>query len=470
MILDSFYLLFKTDASGASGDIKKLDDQISSLAAKGKKRSEQEDKELKELRKQRALTLQDLKDQQTQLDKIGQSFGDLAINALGALAAFASFNGAKNGILDAQKFNAHIATQSKVLEQNADDLRAYAAVYASFGGNADAFIKKQEDAAHSVIKNGIIYKNVAGYYNELRNQIKGLTHDQQLLFFSKLDNTDIIEQAMLMDDAYEKNIKTHRELAVATHDDYEEAVKFMHASEDAGTAFTTAYTRLGTDILPKISYGLNLLNEHFKDLEKEQGGIENFFIKVAAAATLLVAPLRVIGASLLVASEVGQAVTDVATGSRKSVLAGLSQSAADEIDKYWYGPKIGSPEYENAQKNAATVPVPVMPVSIVDKNGKEADAGSLASILYPDDPGYLDNKPFTPQESLAQNSDVVNQISTGNAGSNQTSISPALNVKIDSIKIDTQASDGDSIAQEFSTTLKGHLDDMWADFNDGIDR
>ena len=46
MILDTFYLLFRTDIPAAvEKDIKGLDKQISDLAAKGKKRSAEEEKE-----------------------------------------------------------------------------------------------------------------------------------------------------------------------------------------------------------------------------------------------------------------------------------------------------------------------------------------------------------------------------------------------------------------------------------------
>ena len=81
-------------------------------------------------------------------------------------------------------------------------------------------------------------------------------------------------------------------MADATEDDRKKAFEFEKAYGNAGTAFTYAFTRLDSDILPVVSKELGKLNDHIKKVEKEEGGIEAFFTEAAAAAGLLIPPLR----------------------------------------------------------------------------------------------------------------------------------------------------------------------------------
>jgi hypothetical protein len=122
-ILDTLYLLFKTDIPASAGkEVAALDKQLDELGKKGKKRSEEENKQYELLKKQRKDLLDETKQQQREVDKLADSFRGLAQNALGAVTAFATFSGLKSGILDAARFNADIATQADVTRQSADEL------------------------------------------------------------------------------------------------------------------------------------------------------------------------------------------------------------------------------------------------------------------------------------------------------------------------------------------------------------
>lgn len=467
MILDQFYLLFKTDASGASGDIKKLDDQISQLAAKGKKRSDQETLDLKEMRKQRALALQDLKDQQSELDKIGQSFSDIAVNALGALAAYASFSGIKNGVLDAAKLNSGLEVQAEITGQNIDELRAYSAAVQDAGGSSQGFIQTVDALTVAAAKSGVTFTKVGDLFDYYHNLVAGLDKGEQRRILTDLFRvTDPGAIALLekQNGDYRERIRLAKEISSASKEDYENARLFEQESSRAGSALTSIYTRLGSDILPTVSKALIEFRGYIKDLEGDQGGIEGFFTKVAAAATLLVAPLRAIAAGFLVASEVGQAITDVQTGSRESVLSHLSAGAAKEIDAYLYGPRIID----------QTKPIPAPPsgalkepkVTVTDANGNTYSGESIAEILKTINPSAANNSGTYrfPDTNVANSLSIPQYQNAGRSGM------PSLSVKIDSINIDTQATNGNTVAQEFSTALKGHLDDMWSDWNDGMDR
>src|ERR1700684_659048 len=104
-VLDTFYLLFKSDAKGAQADVAALDKQISALAAKGKSRNEAEVKELQALRKQRAEALRDIKDQTKATDELGGSFVKMVESGAQAATAFLALGAIKSGVLDATRLN-----------------------------------------------------------------------------------------------------------------------------------------------------------------------------------------------------------------------------------------------------------------------------------------------------------------------------------------------------------------------------
>lgn len=301
-VLDTWYLLFKTDIpKEASPEIARLDKQIDELSKKGKKRSEDENKQYEVLKKQRKQLLDDTKQQQRETDKLADSFGNIASNIIGAATAFATLGGLKSGILDAAKLNSTIYLQSKVTGQSADELRAYGAAIASFGGDAQSFVAAQKAMAQSAAESGITYKNVGAFLDSIHSQLQeadSLGEKQRILGLAHI--TDLPTQAFLeQNEEYAKSVELHKRLAAATHDDYLEAFKFEQASQDAGTAFSSAFTRLGTDILPVVTKELDKLNKHIKSVEQEKGGIEAFFTEAAAGAGLLIPPLRVISAAIL---------------------------------------------------------------------------------------------------------------------------------------------------------------------------
>ena len=82
-ILDTFYLLFKSDAGNVKTDMAAMEKQIDALREKGKKRSEQENKDLKELiARQKELT-DSVKDSQKETDKFVNSIADATAALVG---------------------------------------------------------------------------------------------------------------------------------------------------------------------------------------------------------------------------------------------------------------------------------------------------------------------------------------------------------------------------------------------------
>jgi polyhydroxyalkanoate synthesis regulator phasin len=139
-VLDTFYLLFKTDAPGAQQQAAALDKQLDELAKKGKKRSEEENKRFQELKKQRKELTDQLKEQQRETDRLGDSFQSMIQGAVGAVTAYASFGALKAQLVDANNLNKALLILGETYGLNAVKVKAYgAATERSTGISADAF-------------------------------------------------------------------------------------------------------------------------------------------------------------------------------------------------------------------------------------------------------------------------------------------------------------------------------------------
>ena len=333
--LDEFTIDFKTKAhSQTFAEIASIDKQLDAMEKKGKRRSDDESKQYQELKKRRKELLDETKQQQRETDKLADSFGKMAQNIIGAATGFATLSGLKTGILDAAKLNSTIYLQSKVTGQAENELAAYGAAVQSFGGDAQSFIAQQFEMAKAASQAGISFKNVGDLYDRAHDDLQKVSSQgEKLRILGLYGVTDLATIAFLeqSNEEYSKSVKLHKDLAVATEADRLKAREFESAYSDAATAFTYAFTRIGSDVLPAVTKGLGELNEYIKELEKQQGGLEQFFTKVAAAAGLLVAPLRVISASLLVASEIGASEHDILHPSE-----GRQSFLAKKIDS-WFG-------------------------------------------------------------------------------------------------------------------------------------
>ena len=132
-ILDTFYLLFKSDAGNVKTDMAAMEKQIDALREKGKKRSEQENKDLKELiARQKELT-DSVKDSQKETDKFVNSIAD-------ATAALVGFAAVRSGITKSSSFNSDLKVQSELLQQSARDLKVYGAAAEAAGGSKEGML------------------------------------------------------------------------------------------------------------------------------------------------------------------------------------------------------------------------------------------------------------------------------------------------------------------------------------------
>ncbi len=241
MILDTFYLLFKSDSSQAAKGIDELDKKIESLTAKGKKRSEQENKDLKDSLKQRKELNQNLKETEQLYEKITD-------NIVRAATSIFSFAAVSKGFLSTTENNSKLAIQGKLLGQSAKDLKAYGYAVESAGGDSEAFsnqIQKTSDeifeitgkvpAATEVVKK-LFQATALGRKQALE------TGDTSLFNF-EAGRAGIIPAArpffLQTEEEAEKSVNQYKSLAEGTNEaaesarEYGKALVYLKASIDS---------------------------------------------------------------------------------------------------------------------------------------------------------------------------------------------------------------------------------------------
>ncbi|WP_422930143.1 phage tail tip lysozyme [Singulisphaera sp. PoT] len=254
-VLDTFYLIFKSNAGDTKADIGALDRQIGDLAAKGAKRSDDESKKLKELRKQRQEMTQDLKDQKKVVEGTGEAFVKVVETATAAAAAIFSLGAIKDGVMNAAKFNSDLQVQGKLLGQNAADIKAYGAAVQSAGGSAEGFQSALKTAFSAASEAGLPLPPVDVLMRRYHDAIKGMTPTGAANYLSRLGVSDPGMMALLeqSDAEFEKSIATAREHVKVTEADTQAARDFEQAWSRAAQSLDTIFTKIGTDVLPVLT-------------------------------------------------------------------------------------------------------------------------------------------------------------------------------------------------------------------------
>ena len=356
-IVDTFYLLFRTDSTGTKKDIADLEKQIDSLTLKGKKRTDAEDVALKNATKRHKELTSELKEQTKQTDQLGDSFAKTIESGVAALTGFATFSGLKSGILDAQQFNRELAIQSKISGQNATELKAYGAAYESAGGSAEGFLNLIKSATAIAAQAGRPLRNIRELFDYIRADIRGLPLEQaqlklQTQYGLPVESLAFFEQS---DKDYRNAIRQGHELAQATAEDTQKADAFGQAWSHVSQALESDFTHLGSDLFPSLTKSMEDSAQSLSDLTKTKGGVEALFAAVAIGAPIATALLTKLAIAavgwasalskavipLTLFLEVGKATGDVFagnSGNRQSLLGKGASAVSDKILDWWYGP------------------------------------------------------------------------------------------------------------------------------------
>lgn len=266
-ILDTFYLLFKSDAKGAQADVTALGKQIDQLAAKGKKISEDELKQLKELSKQRNELIKQIKEQGEQAKETGKAFVNLAEAAAGAVTAVVSFGAIKAGILDASRLNSSLEVQSKLLGQNAASMKAYGAAVESAGGSQQDFSGFMQSMFEQASSRKIALPSVDVLMRRIHDSVKGLPPELANQRFQAMDVPIGMRSIFMKSDAdFDAAIASANSRTENDPDSFENARKIEQSLADSSQSLNNVFTTLSNQATPALINSFNALSSFLNHL------------------------------------------------------------------------------------------------------------------------------------------------------------------------------------------------------------
>lgn len=281
MILDTFYLLFKSDTKQASDGIVDLEKKISSLATKGKNRTDEESKALKE-------AVQQYKSLTEEIKKTNNQYDSLVSSAIQAATTLVSLNSLKNGLFDAAKTNSNLAVQSKLWGQNAVEVKAWSAAVEQAGGTAQGFQSDFQGMFQRYAAAGLRLPDIDKVFNFIREKVKTHLNNPELLerAFQHYGITDPGTKSILSlknDADFQAAIAKNKELAANAEKGSEAARHFEQEWSKVKTSLDAVFTTIDNDLLPSLDPLLKATQDFFDYLKDNKGVAEATFGVVAVA-------------------------------------------------------------------------------------------------------------------------------------------------------------------------------------------
>lgn len=385
-LLQRFAILFDTNASKASNDVKNLDKSIEALEKDlnktdksvqdlastfaGLTQAQQIDmaKKLgvdesqlaevnKYIDKMDALDRQ-LKKTSSGAEKSGDSFDDLKASLKATAAAWLGFEAIKGGIFDSAANIDALGKMATRLNESIGDLDAWQEAAVRFGGSADGItedFKRMNDQANDFAQTeggagadifkrfGIRVKTEDGelkkgsdLITELADKVKGLSNQEisgigEMLGFSE-GTIAMLQQGRT---AIEMQINRQKQLGVATQEQADAAAKFNDQWADTIQIFKNLSVSGSSTLLPMLTSILKGFEKFVFYLKDNQHLVEGFFIAIASIVATVYGPAMVSAAAATIAATWPL----IAMGAAIAALVALFVLAYDDVMNFFEGNK-----------------------------------------------------------------------------------------------------------------------------------
>ena len=318
-ILDSFYILFKSNAD----DVEKAAEKAGKSADNLEKKLSKDNVAAKEL---------------------GKSFVQIVESLGGVVTAYLSLDAFKSGVEGATKFASSLEVQSKWLKMNAADLQALGDATAQVGGNAED-TKQAIKALHDTyVGQGVAppkdyiaaLKRQADIWDDLH-----LTQEGKQNAGRKMGLPDsIITLISKGSKAFGEIVEAQKKLRNITEADAKAAFDATIAWQNFKTSLDGVYLKISTDISPAFKGLAEWLTNINVELQSHEHLAEGIFGGLAVGAGLLIKQLiglaaawvgvgtSATGAAIAEASAVGGAS---ATGVSMAMLGASGTAGATAI-------------------------------------------------------------------------------------------------------------------------------------------
>lgn len=425
-ILETFYILFKSDASGLK---------------KGNDEAEKSTKELNTKIKESGETTNKVSDI---FIKTTKSLTSMAAAAFSAYSILADFKNSLN-------YAADLNIQSQTLGTNIETLDKWDNAVRKTGGTAASFQSSISNLAKST---GLIPGVAINLLPQLSDIFQKIGFFKSFYWGRKLGLDDSLILLLLKGGkALNDIIQEQERLGVVTQKQAEIMGNFRYQLGNVEHAFRTAFLALGEKIIPDLTKFIDIFKDFGMYLSKNTDLIIGGLIGIGTAAIYFAAPFVISGAIVagLTLSIVGLGValanlydTLVKIGVIKSVFSGVSKAwgwAENEIDKL-----------------------------LAEKNIKRQKA--LNGVGNPHGDSYVANPVYDniahAQSLLSQAANSRFNSQTTNSILNNRAFSRNNSINIGDITIQTQATDAFGIAADLKSYLVNQFNGSNGYFNDGI--
>lgn len=247
-ILDTFYVLYKSNAS----DVVKGNKEI--------------DKSAKE-------TERSLKGANEQSDKLGQSFVK-AVESVASLAgAYAGFNFVKNGVMAQVDYNKQLTITSKLLGQNAEVWKQIAQRSAEAGGTREGALGNLQSLSQLAYERNQVFDPEA-YMARIRNRIKGAVTIQgknRILDAAGFTDQGLRAQAMMSDAEFAANKASGAKVTLSA-EAQKNALDANRAKEALSGAGGNLFQQIGNSLIPKIDTLIGKISDFLDYVSGSKGG------------------------------------------------------------------------------------------------------------------------------------------------------------------------------------------------------
>lgn len=291
-ILDTFYILFKTNASDAADDIEEIDD-ASNKAEKG------------------------LKDVDRAANAVGQSFISMAKQIAAPLLALASVGSLVNIAMDRAAAVRELDAFSAKVNSSVSDVDAFQRSIKGLGGETagavdslvklgekvnEAFSDKESGARKDFEKWGLAFKDAKGQalgatdaMMELAKNLEGVSNAEALARIKKLgiEDATTIEALMLGRRTLEEHINAQKEMGVVTEENAAAVRDYYAALGDAQNLLTSIGNQILTTFLPIATQAIELFGEAVRWFLNNQKLVEGFFVGIASVLAIKYTPAMI---------------------------------------------------------------------------------------------------------------------------------------------------------------------------------
>lgn len=420
-----------------------------------------------------------LKSSNVQTQKAGESFVKMSNQAAAALGSIISVGALIGGFFRAQTIANDLADISEVIGISVEELSLWGDAVSKSGGTAAAFqntiqtmssdfqqlatVGKSrllpffEQLGISVVDSSGRVRDVMDVLPQLAEAFGKLSKQEALGFGKKLGlDTGTIRLLQQGKEGVEAVLARQRELGVVTAQQAEVAKEYNDALDDVGHAYRTLSLRLARDLLPPLTGFYNLLQKVITYLAAHSDAVIYFIIALSAAMSGLAIKMAIALAPILAVIS-AFALFAVAAEDIRTFLNGGDSLTGRMVE---WGKQF------TALRAAAQLLVLMLTVlaDVWDRlRGREL-------------PNYSKGGPVDVTAGLARAQQQISfsqetplaSLSSASMQSGGLLRNNSNSIQIGEVNVNTQATDADGIAKSISGTLGTQMNQLQANFDDGI--